>query len=65
MQLFQTESSESEKALPRATQLATSIGLIYLALTITCMLGYKLSGMGTFNAWAHAMTTIATVGFQP
>lgn len=64
MQLFQTESSESEKALPRATQLAASIGIIYLGLTIACMICYQLSGMNSFNAWAHAMTTIATGGFS-
>ncbi len=64
MQLFQTESSENEKALPRATQLAASIGLIYLGLTIACMLCYQISGMSSFNAWAHAMTTIATGGFS-
>jgi len=52
MQLFQTESSESEKAMPRATQLAASIGLIYLGLTILCMICYQLSGMGSFDAWA-------------
>jgi trk system potassium uptake protein TrkH len=64
MQLFQTESSESEKALPRAAQLATSIGIVYLGLTIVCMTCYRLSGMGNFDAWAHAMTTIATGGFS-
>ena len=64
MQLFQTESSESEKALPRATQLAASIGIIYLGLTIACMICYQISGMGSFNSWAHAMTTIATGGFS-
>ena len=64
MQLFQTESSESEKALPRATQLAASIGLVYLGLTVLCMFFYSFAGMGSFNAWAHAMTTIATGGFS-
>ena len=64
MQLFQTESSESEKALPRATQLATSIGGIYLALTLICMTCYKFAGMSGFNALAHSMTTIATGGFS-
>lgn len=64
MQLFKTESSESEKALPRATQLAASIGAIYLGLTFLCMLCYKLAGMTSFDALAHAMTTIATGGFS-
>lgn len=64
MQLFKTESSENEKALPRATQLATSIGLIYLMLTVICVFCYKFSGMSSFDSWAHAMTTIATGGFS-
>ena len=64
MQLFQTESSESEKALPRAAQLAASIGTLYLGLTVLCMICYQLAGLSSFNAWAHAMTTIATGGFS-
>ena len=64
MQLFQTESSENEKALPRAKQLATSIGLVYLLLTILCMICYRLAGLSGFDAIAHAMTTIATGGFS-
>lgn len=64
MQLFKTESSENEKALPRATQLAATIALIYLGLTILCMFGYQASGLDSFDAWAHAMTTIATGGFS-
>ncbi len=64
MQLFKTESSESEKALPRARQLAAYIGFIYIALTFICMVCYMLSGMNNFNALAHAMTTIATGGFS-
>ena len=64
MQLFRTESSENEKALPRATQLSSSIAYIYLLLTLLCASFYKMSGMGTFDAIAHAMTTIATGGFS-
>lgn len=64
MQLFRTESSESEKALPRAAQLASSIGLIYLILTGCCAIFYTMSGLGFFDAIAHAMTTIATGGFS-
>ncbi len=64
MQLFRTESSESEKALPRAAQLASSIGLIYLGLTAICAIAYSVTGLGTFDSIAHAMTTIATGGFS-
>lgn len=64
MQLFQTESSEKDKALPRTKQLASAIGLIYLGLTVLCMIGYKISGMSDFDAWIHAMTTLSTGGFS-
>ena len=64
MQIFSTELSESEKALPRAAQLASSIGLIYVLMTIACVIAYLSAGMGKFDALAHAMTTIATGGFS-
>ncbi len=64
MQIFKTELSEDEKALPRAAELASSIGFIYLALTIICTIAYMFADMGTFDALAHAMTTIATGGFS-
>lgn len=64
MQLFRTESSENEKALPRAAQLATSIFVIYLGFTFICTVCYIVAGFNTFNAVAHALTTISTGGFS-
>src|SRR5918996_2221461 len=65
MQLVRAESSDlSEKILPRAAQIASAIGLIYLALTVLCAILYYGAGMGTFEAAAHSMTTIATGGFS-
>ncbi len=65
MQLFRMESSDtSEKILPRATQIAGSIMMLYLGLTLACVFGYMLAGMRVFDAVAHAMTTIATGGFS-
>lgn len=65
MQLFRMESSEmGEKILPKTGQLAAAIGGIYLALTILCMIGYMMTGMGGFDAITHAMTTLATGGFS-
>lgn len=65
MQLFRTESSDlSEKVLPRATQLATGIGIVYLGLSLLCAALYWAAGMTAFDAVAHAMTTIATGGFS-
>jgi len=65
MQLFRMESpDQSEKAMPRAAQIATAIGLIYIALTGIWALAYWFAGMTGFEAVAHAMTTIATGGFS-
>lgn len=65
MQLFRTESSDrSDKALPRVTQIAAGIGFVYLGLTAACALLLAASGLGGFDAVAHAMTTIATGGFS-
>ncbi|HEX6144885.1 MAG TPA: TrkH family potassium uptake protein [Geminicoccaceae bacterium] len=65
MQLVRTESSDlSEKILPRAAQIASAIGLIYLALTLICAILYWYAGMNPFDAAAHSMTTIATGGYS-
>ena len=64
MQIFRTELSENEKVLPRTAQLASSIGLIYVGLTVLCIICYMASGLETFDAIAHAMTTISTGGFS-
>lgn len=65
MQLFRMESSDtSEKVLPRAAEIASSIGAIYTLFTLICMIAYAAMGMTPFDAAAHAMTTIATGGFS-
>jgi trk system potassium uptake protein TrkH len=65
MQLFRMESSDkSEKALPRVAQVAAIIGAIYVGLTMLCALSYWIAGMPSFDAIAHAMTTVATGGFS-
>lgn len=64
MQLFHTELSEHEKALPRIAKFASSIGIIYVVLTVICALAYHFAGMTLFDAFAHAMTTISTGGFS-
>ena len=65
MQLFRMESSgASEKVLPRTAQIAGTISIIYLSLSLFCALVYWAAGMPPFDAAAHAMTTIATGGFS-
>ncbi|WP_310619346.1 TrkH family potassium uptake protein [Flexibacterium corallicola] len=65
MQLFQTESSDhSEKIVGRSIELIRLIGLTYLFLTSLCLVAYWASGMSLFDAFNHALTTIATGGYS-
>jgi trk system potassium uptake protein TrkH len=65
MQLFRMESSDrSEKALPRAAQLAAATSIAYAVLTVACIVAYFAAGMSGFEAVAHAMTTVSTGGFS-
>ena len=65
MQLFKIESFDvSDKLLPRATQLASALSLVYVGLTIICAVTFWLAGMTPFEAVCHSFTTIATGGFS-
>ncbi|MCJ7872531.1 TrkH family potassium uptake protein [Phaeobacter sp. J2-8] len=65
MQIFRAESFDTMgKILPRATQIASQISVIYVSLTLACALLYILFGMDPFDASVHALTTISTGGFS-
>ncbi|NBD28682.1 MAG: potassium transporter TrkH [Alphaproteobacteria bacterium] len=64
MQIFRSEGFDTMgKILPRATEISSSISVIYVSLTLACALLYSAAGMNSFDAIIHAMTTIATGGF--
>lgn len=65
MQILRTESSDrSEKILPRASQIAGAIALVYLVLTLLSMVGFLLTGMTLLEAVVHAMTSLSTGGYS-
>lgn len=65
MQLFKAEAFDTaEKILPRATQISTSITLVFIAMTGVCAVAYMAVGMAADDAAIHAMTTVATGGFS-
>ena len=65
MQIFKSEGFDTfGKILPRAGQIATQISVIYIWLTLACVMSYLAVGMDTFDATVHALTTIATGGFS-
>ncbi|QKV20659.1 TrkH family potassium uptake protein [Oricola thermophila] len=65
MQVFKIEAFETpEKILPRATQISSSITLVFVAFTLLCAVAYLIAGMRPDDALIHAMTTVATGGFS-
>ncbi|MCZ4352006.1 TrkH family potassium uptake protein [Roseovarius aestuarii] len=63
MQLFKAEAFDTfGKILPRATEIAAGISVIYLAMTLMCVASYLLAGLNVFDATVHALTTISTGG---
>ena len=65
MRLFRAEASDkSEKFTARSSAIARSIGAVYLALSVACLLCYWASGMDLFNAVLHSMTTVSTGGYS-
>ena len=65
MQLFTAEAPgpNSDKLHPRITDTAKRLWLIYVTLTIVKPF-YFLAGMSIFDALNHAMSTMASGGFQ-
>ncbi|MGR3290017.1 MAG: TrkH family potassium uptake protein [Paracoccaceae bacterium] len=65
MQIFRSEGFDTfGKILPRATEIASRISVVYFGLTIACAFTYLGFGMTPFDATTHAMTTVATGGFS-
>lgn len=65
MQIFKAEAFETMgKILPRATEIASRISVIYLGLTLACILSYMITGLSVFDATVHAMTTVSTGGMS-
>ena len=64
MQLFKSESSEQEKFLPRAGQIAKVTAITFCLLTFACSICLWIAGLSGFDAICHAFGTIATAGFS-
>ena len=65
MQYFKTEGFDTfGKALPRATDIARQLVIVYFGLTLACILAYRLLGMSELSAVVNGMTTVATGGFS-
>ena len=66
MQFFRTEGFDTfGKALPRATDIARQLLVIYVGLTVACIAVYSAVGMTPLDAVVNGFATIATGGFSP
>ncbi|MCF6443796.1 TrkH family potassium uptake protein [Nereida sp. MMG025] len=65
MQIFRSEGFDTfGKILPRATEISRSISTIYIGITAAAIVAYLASGLRTYDAVIHAMTTVSTGGFS-
>jgi len=55
---------KEQNLTPQITKTAKGLWLIYLSLTLLCLLCYRLAGMEWFDATVHSMTTLALGGFS-
>jgi trk system potassium uptake protein len=66
MQFFRTEGFDTfGKALPRATDIARHLMLVYCGLTLIIITVYAMIGMETLDAVVNGFATVATGGFSP
>ena len=64
MQFFRTEGFDTlGKVLPRATDIARSLLMVYAGLTLSAMTVYSALGLAPLDAVVNAMSSIATGGF--
>jgi trk system potassium uptake protein len=67
MQLYKAETPgpvKDEKLTPRITQTARALWFVYFLITLACVVGLRLAGMGWFDAICHAFATLALGGFS-
>lgn len=55
---------KENKLTPRIAETAKGLWLVYVSLTLLCMLAYKMAGMNWFDAVMHAFTTLGLGGFS-
>jgi trk system potassium uptake protein TrkH len=67
MQLYRAEMPgpmKESKFTARIKDTAKALWLVYVGLTLACMLSLRVAGMGWFDAICHGFSTIALGGFS-
>jgi trk system potassium uptake protein TrkH len=66
-QIFRAETPgpmKDAKLTPRITETAKGLWIVYGIISVACLLGYRLAGMGWFDAWIHMFSTMGLGGFS-
>ena len=65
MQFFRSEGFDTMgKELPRVSDMAAELTLVYIGLTVACTVAYLAAGLDGYDAVFHALSTCATGGFS-
>ncbi|MGV0878696.1 TrkH family potassium uptake protein [Martelella sp. FLE1502] len=65
MAFFKMESSDTgDKPFARMASFTRAFLAIYVGITLLCAICYGFAGMSQFDAFNHALTTVATGGFS-
>ena len=66
-QMFKAETPgpmKDAKMTPRIAETAKGLWLVYLGVTVACILSYRWAGMDWFDAFCHAFSTMGLGGFS-
>jgi trk system potassium uptake protein TrkH len=66
-QMFKAETPgpmKDAKMTPRIAETAKGLWLVYLGVTVACLLAYKWAGMEWFDAFCHTFSTMGLGGFS-
>ena len=66
-QMFKAETPgpmKDAKMTPRIAETAKGLWLVYLGVTIACILAFRVAGMGWFDAVCHTFSTMGLGGFS-
>jgi trk system potassium uptake protein TrkH len=67
MQVYKAETPgplKDSKLTPRITETAKNLWLVYVGITVACIVALKLAGMNWFDAICHAFATMALGAFS-
>lgn len=67
MSMYRAETPgplKDNKLVPRISNTAKYLWIIYIGLTLACALAYWMAGMSGFDAVSHSLSTVSTGGFS-